>query len=1228
MNMFSQTMALDGETNLKTKRPLPQLAERCLTPQAIAECCAHFTVEDPNMDLYNFDGKVNIIGETAPLTNGEILYRGSVLRNTQAVIGLVIFTGEECKIRMNANKNPRIKAPALQAVVNRVVIILVFIVLALAVGNSVAYEIWSKKVETKSWYLNLAKVAFGPIFTSYIIMFNTMIPLSLYVSLEIVKVCQMFLMNDVDMYDADTNTPMEARTSTINEELGQVSYIFSDKTGTLTDNTMLFRKLSVAGTAWLHDNDLQEPAHHVLGNEKLVHKKRKIKGKGPMSRKSNISTFASKRKSDMNPTNNSGAASTLDTGRPSAASATWQSTTQPMNSMLGGRSEEMLEYIQRRPHTMFARKAKLFILSLALCHTCIPEKDEEGDVSFQAASPDELALVTAAQELGYIVVSRQPSTITIKIFSSGADEDSIYETFEILDVIEFSSARKRMSVIVRMPDQRICIFCKGADSTVKGLLRLSGVASAFAAEIKRHNSQRKSLEAQEVLRRRSQQISSITSHARTSFNFARTSSVGISSGSGVSLKRNRSVRDSVDHWLKERETDVDLKRPRDSVQYYTPRLSGQPLSPLSGNRPSFESYEGRSSVQVDDQEDLVDEALVMNDNVVLERCFQHINDFATEGLRTLMYAYRQIGEEDYATWKRDYLKATTSLVDRQMLVERAAERIECQLELVGATAIEDKLQKGVPDTIDRLRRAGIKLWMLTGDKRETAINIGHSCRLVKDYSTVVILDHEKGNVDQRMATALSDFQGGQNAHTVVVVDGQTLSLIEAEQPVKKLFIELAVSADSVICCRASPSQKASLVKAIRTRVKGSITLAVGDGANDIAMIQEAHIGIGITGKEGFQAARSSDYSIAQFRFLLKLLLVHGRWNYIRVCKYTLGTFWKEMLFYLTQAAYQHYNGYTGTSLYEPWSLSMFNTLFTSLPVIFMGVFEKDLAASTLLAAPELYTKGQRNGGFNLKIYFFWAFMAVSEAMLVFFTSHALYGQALFTKDNDLYATGALSFTCCIMVISLKLQVLELHNKSAAAIVAIVLSVGGWYLWNILLSIIYTNNVIYKVKHAFLEEFGQNVMWWLTLIVMVVAFTVYETSVSTIRSVIFPTDVDIFQAYEQDREVRKRFEEAAAEYLQQGWDRGTKVSSVELAREAAVEAEREQQIEELLKRPRTMTNEEADGGHLRKRNSWAAGMDDVGTVDSDEEAKAPKKSSEAAELFSRGFGSVKQGQHLR
>ena len=419
-------------------------------------------------------------------------------------------------------------------------------------------------------------------------------------------------------------------------------------------------------------------------------------------------------------------------------------------------------------------------------------------------------------------------------------------------------------------------------------------------------------------------------------------------------------------------------------------------------------------------DDLVDDAIALDDEAIFERCFQHIDDFASEGLRTLLFGYKYLDEQEYAGWKKIYVDATTSLVDRQNKIEAAGEMIEQNFDLAGATAIEDRLQKGVPETIDKLRRANIKIWMLTGDKRETAINIAHSARICRSYSNVVILDQKTGEVEQRMATTLLDLGTGAIAHSVIVVDGQTLSDIDANKSLSLLFFDLVVQADSVICCRASPSQKASLVKKIRTKVNKSITLAIGDGANDIAMIQEAHVGIGISGKEGLQAARISDYSIAQFRFLQRLLLVHGRWNYVRTGRYILGTFWKELLFYIVQALYQRWNGYTGSSLYESWSLTVFNTLFTSLAVIFLGIFERDLNASTLLAVPELYLKGQRNEAFNIKNYLGWMFMASSSSILIYFLMFGLYGEAIFTKDDSVLALGQMCFTVAVVFINTKM----------------------------------------------------------------------------------------------------------------------------------------------------------------------------------------------------------------
>ena len=904
----------------------------------------------------------------------------------------------------------------------------------------------------------------------------------------------------------------------------------------------------------------------------------------------------------------------------------------------------LIAYLRERPNTPFSLKVKDFLLSMALCHTCFPEAMGDGHITYQAASPDELALVEAAQELGYMVVERQSGIITIKIQGSEGSADPILAKYEVLDVIEFSSARKRMSVIVRMPDRRICVICKGADSTMMQLLRLSDLATTKALDIDRRVSRRQSIEAQEAIRRASEARSRKESLARASLSLGRPS-IGALGRSSFSGRQSNPIRDGVDDRLNVREKDKETYRDSTSV-YFTPRGSGQ-LTPLAEG--PTQGFESRSASRRQTVSEVIDETVGADDSWVFEHCFQHVNDFATEGLRTLLYCHRYLDEDEYRGWKKLYQDAATSLDDRQQKIEEAGAVIERNFELSGATAIEDKLQDGVPEAIDKLRRAGIKLWMLTGDKRETAITIGHSCRLIKDFSTITILDHELRGVGQRMAAATIQINDGEVAHSVVVIDGQTLTEITAHEPLRKLFIALTILVDTVICCRASPSQKASLVHSIRRKVKNAVTLAIGDGANDIAMIQEAHVGIGITGKEGLQAARTSDYSIAQFRFLTRLLFVHGRWNYIRTCKYTLGTFWKEMLFYLTQALFQRYVGYTGTSLYEKWSLSMFNTLFTSLPVIFMGVFEQDLSANTLMAVPELYhSLGPRNTGFNIPLYLGWVFMASSNAVIVFFIMLGLYGQALFTLDNGLFAMGALTFSACIVIINVKIQFWELHNKSVTCVIAMFLSIGGWFLWNIVLSSIYHDNVIYNVKDGFLSRFGRNGLWWLTLILIVSACWAMEIAIKAMQITWFPSDADTFRELEKDEEICRQFAEAAgmSKPLQQANRRDSQ--GPQRSRSPSEHKLRDAEVEEILNRPRYMRSisgaesHEVETSAMQRRalfekeqsppekkvsfvgTDHETGHEHHDEDDNDVKQKPGRRETEISDMLKKGFGSIRRG----
>lgn len=304
------------------------------------------------------------------------------------------------------------------------------------------------------------------------------------------------------------------------------------------------------------------------------------------------------------------------------------------------------------------------------------------------------------------------------------------------------------------------------------------------------------------------------------------------------------------------------------------------------------------------------------DTVILERLndnnphvevtLRHLEEYASEGLRTLCLAMREIPEPEFQEWYRIFDQAQTTVGgNRAEELDKAAEIIEHDFFLLGATAIEDRLQDGVPETIHTLQQAGIKVWVLTGDRQETAINIGMSCKLLSEDMMLLIVNEESAeatreNITKKIEAIRTQGDGTIELETLaLIIDGKSLTYA-LEKDLEKLFLDLAVMCKAVICCRVSPLQKALVVKLVKRYQKESILLAIGDGANDVSMIQAAHIGVGISGVEGLQAARSADVAIAQFRYLRKLLLVHGAWSYQRVSKTILFSFYKNITLYMTQ----------------------------------------------------------------------------------------------------------------------------------------------------------------------------------------------------------------------------------------------------------------------------------------------------------------------------------------
>jgi phospholipid-translocating ATPase len=283
------------------------------------------------------------------------------------------------------------------------------------------------------------------------------------------------------------------------------------------------------------------------------------------------------------------------------------------------------------------------------------------------------------------------------------------------------------------------------------------------------------------------------------------------------------------------------------------------------------------------------------------------------GLRTLCIAKRDVSEDYYKEWNRRHEIAAAAIDERETKLEEVSDEIERELQLLGGTAIEDRLQDGVPDAIQHLGDAGIKLWVLTGDRVETAINIGFSCNLLSNSMELIIfkvqsdttsdqaeaqlheaLDkyfHLQGS-EEELDAAMHDHNPPPPTHGLII-DGDALKFV-LEEPLKSKFLLLCKQCKSVICCRVSPSQKALVVRMVKIGLD-VMTLSIGDGANDVAMIQEAHVGVGIAGEEGRQAVMSSDYAIGQFRFLSRLVLVHGRWSYRRIAEMIANFFYKVCL---------------------------------------------------------------------------------------------------------------------------------------------------------------------------------------------------------------------------------------------------------------------------------------------------------------------------------------------
>ncbi|XP_029472606.1 probable phospholipid-transporting ATPase IF isoform X2 [Rhinatrema bivittatum] len=407
----------------------------------------------------------------------------------------------------------------------------------------------------------------------------------------------------------------------------------------------------------------------------------------------------------------------------------------------------------------------------------------------------------------------------------------------------------------------------------------------------------------------------------------------------------------------------------------------------------------------------------------------HIEEFALKGLRTLCIAYRLFSSKEYQEIDERLHKARTALQQREEKVNDVFRFIERDFVLLGATGVEDRLQEKVQETIEALRLAGIKVWVLTGDKHETAVSVSLSCGHF--HRTMNILELVQQKTDNECAEKLRQLvRRMQEDHVIqhgLVVDGVSLSLALREH--EKLFMEVCRNCSAVLCCRMAPLQKAKVVRLLKSSPEKPITLAIGDGANDVSMIQEAHVGIGIMGKEGRQAVRNSDYAVARFKFLSKLLLVHGHFYYIRIATLVQYFFYKNVCFITPQFLYQFFCLFSQQTLYDSVYLTLYNICFTSLPVLMFSLFEQHVHPHALQSKPGLYRDISKNALLGFKPFLYWTLLGFCHAFIFFFGSYFLMGEDTSLLGNGQmfgnWTFGTLVFTIMVITVTMKMA-LETH----------------------------------------------------------------------------------------------------------------------------------------------------------------------------------------------------------
>ncbi|XP_053673867.1 phospholipid-transporting ATPase VB [Anopheles nili] len=1033
---YIDTCDLDGETNLKRRQVVRGFVEKqhIFAPNKFT---SRIEVDAPTTKIYRFHGAViHPSGERVPVSTESLLLRESRLKNTDYAEGIVVYAGHETKAMLN-NSGPRYKRSKVEQQMNIDVIWCVIILIVLCIIGAVGCKLWLSFYADDSDMDNndTFRIPFLPFeispdyegllaFWTFVIILQIMIPLSLYVTIELCKLMQVYhIHNNIELYDPDSNKRTECRAMNITEELGQIQYVFSDKTGTLTENRMIFRRCTIVGVDYNHPETEEEKEMNKRGAPVPV-------------LQPNLSLLENFREHHPQSSLELG-----QTGKPRGG------TGEPGN-------ETVTQQIQE------------FFLVLAICNTVVvsatPHRDNmnasgviemnDSDTSVTLVRPaivetdggslpltacdgtigDRYARLTESRSITPSPPPNAPSSLPLK----AAHVPSLSPISSSAETSPMSESPPMRIKSINTPTAKVkSLVAKLGNVNRFVPSNSSGGASKFQKSFSQGTpspaSSRPIYEAESP--DELALVNAAFSYDCCLVNRSPNHVLVSIPGEGVIEYEVLKVLpfDSARKCM----SVVVRRTGTQDVVLYTKGADSSIMPNLVPCTPGSEEYRLREQTQ------------------------HQLNVYARQGLRVLVMAKRKLDATDFSEWYSKHEECELSMENRERKIRDSFGLLERGLTLVGTTGIEDRLQEGVPETISSLLQAGIVIWVLTGDKAETAINIAYSAKLFNSQMDIFKLTaRSRDSAEASINFYLNEIEKQLNSNgggaasdddafdqldkaRALVVDGKTLTFIlDLRSNLTKPFLRLTRYCSSVLCCRATPLQKAFLVKVVKEELRIS-ALAIGDGANDVSMIQMADVGVGICGQEGMQAVMASDFSIAKFKMLEKLLLVHGHWNYDRLARMIIYFFYKNAAFVFLLFWYQFYCGFSGAVMIDQVYLMIYNLLFTALPPLAIGVYDKKIISELLLAYPQLYQHGRRGKGYKWTTFWIVMFDAVYQSLVIFFVAKAAY----WGSDVDVWVFGTTITSSCLFVMLFHCAI-EIKSWTILHVASIVISLVSFYVF--------------------------------------------------------------------------------------------------------------------------------------------------------------------------------------